>query len=92
MKVTTASFTLSLRLPVFLLEFLVGHRQPVGQHGAQLVDDQLVAHRLSNVGRRQRRPLRAQQLLIALLADERAVFLERRRREDALSHFFVARA
>ena len=34
----------------------------------------------------------AQQLLVALLADERAVLLERRDREDALPHFLVADA
>ena len=39
---------------------------------------------------RQRRPLRREQLLVALLADELAVLLERRNRENPLAHFLVA--
>jgi hypothetical protein len=41
-------------------------------------------------GGHHRRPLHAQQLLVALLADEAAVLLECGHREDALSHFLVA--
>jgi hypothetical protein len=77
--------------PVLLLDFLVRHCQPLGQHGSQLFDGQLVADGLLEGTGGQRGTLRAEQLLIPLLADEHAVLEERRGGEDALPHFFVAR-
>ena len=77
--------------PVFLFEVLLADRQPVGDRGAQLFDRDGAADGVFELGGGQRRALQAQQLLIALLADEIAVFLKRRHGEDALPHFLVAR-
>ena len=57
---------------------------------AQLLDGEAAADVVLELGGVQRRPLHAQQLLIARFADEAAVLLERRHREDALPHFLVA--
>ena len=75
---------------VFLLELLVGHRDPFGERLPQLVDGQRAPHVVFELRRRQRRPLRGEQLLIALRADERAVLLKRRDRVNALRDFLVA--
>ena len=74
---------------VFGLELLVGHRQPLGDRLLQLVDEQRAPDPLFELLRAEGRPLHAEDLAIALLADERAVFLKGRIREDALLHFFV---
>ena len=75
---------------VLLLELLVGNREPFGERRPQLFDDQRAPDRFLEVGRRHRRTLHRQQLPITVFADERAVFLERGNREDALPHFVVA--
>ncbi len=77
---------------IFLFELLLRHRDPVGQRRAQLFDGQLTTDVFLELGAGQRRPLRAQQLGIALFADELAVLLERGNRENALSDFLVADA
>ena len=75
---------------ILLLEFLVGHREPVGEGRAQFLHREAASDAFLEIGRRQRRTLHAQQLLIALIADEMTVVLKGRNREDALAHFLVA--
>jgi len=75
---------------IFLFELRVVDRQPIGQRAAQLLDRQAVADVVLELRGDQRRPLHAQQLLIPRFADEAAVLLERRHREDPLPHFLVA--
>ncbi len=75
--------------PVLLLEILVGDRQPVGQRRAQLLDCELPPDVVLEIARRHRRPLESQQLLIPLLADERAVLLKRWNRENPMPHLRV---
>ena len=91
MKVTTASFTLSLRRRYSCSSSLSVTDSHSVSTARSLSTTSSSRTDFSNVGRRQRGPLRAQELLVPLLADERAVLLERRRREDALPHFLVAR-
>ena len=76
--------------PVLLFELLVRHRQPLGDRLAELLDHQRAADALLELGGRHRRPLRRQELLVALRADEHAVFLQRRDRVDALGDLLVA--
>ena len=90
MKLTTASFTLSLRRRYSCSSSLsVTDSQSVSD-ARSFSTVRLAADAVLELGRRHRRPLHAQQLLVALLADELAVLLERRNREDALAHFLVA--
>ena len=69
---------------VLLLELLVGHRQPVGERRAQLLDDQAAPHVVLELGRRSSAAAACAAAAVALLADERAVLLERGNRENAL--------
>ena len=81
LNATTASFTFSLRRRYSCSTSLSRDRQPLGDRGAQLVDDERAADAVFELGGGQRRTLHAEQLLIPLLADERAVLLERRNRQ-----------
>ena len=89
---TTASFTLSLRRRYSCSSSLSGIDSQSVERRAQLLDRERAAHVVLEIGRRHRRVLHAEHLLVALLADERAVLLERRHREDALADFLVAHA
>ena len=89
-KLTTASFTLSLRRRYSCLELLVGHRQPVGHRRAQLVDREAAADVVLELEAIIGGRCMPEQLLVAGLADEAAVLLERRDREDPLPHLLVA--
>ena len=77
-------------LVVLTLHVGIGHRHPVGQRRAQLVEHHAAPQALFELRLRHRRVLAEQQLLVALLADEASVFLERRDREDLLGQFVVA--
>ena len=74
---------------VLLFEVPVGNRHPLGERRPQLLDDQLTVHAVLELVGRHRRPLHPQQLLVALLADEGAVLLKRRNRQNPLAHFLV---
>ena len=50
-KVTTASFTLSLRRRYSCFDLLVGNRQPLGHRGPQLLDDERPADAVFELGR-----------------------------------------
>ena len=91
-KLTTASFTLSLRRRYSCSSSLSGTDSQSVSDARSLSTRQLAADAVLELGGGQRRPLHREQLLVALLADERAVLLERRHREDALAHFLVAHA
>jgi len=75
---------------VLVFQFLVGHRHPVGERRAQAVDDQTAPHTLFEGRLGQRRPLAAQQLFVSRLADEPAVLLQPRDREDLLRQLVVS--
>ena len=87
---TTCSFTFSLRCVYSRLNVAIGHRHPVGQRGAQLVEHHAAAQGVFELRLRHRRILALQQLLVALFADEASVLLERRDREDLLREFVIA--
>ena len=89
---TTCSFTFSLRCLILALELRVRHRHPVGQRRAQLVDHHAAAQAVLELALGHRRVLAPQQLLVALLADEPAVFLQPGNREDLLRQLLVADA
>ena len=74
---------------VLLLQLGVRDRHPLGQPGAQLLDDEGATQVLLELGGGDGRPLHLQQLPVALLADEAAVFLQRRDRQDARAHLLV---
>ena len=65
-------------------------RRSAGERRAQLVESQAAAQGVFELRLGERRILRLQQLLVALLADELTVFLKRRNREDLLCELFIA--
>ena len=77
-------------LLVLGLNVAIGHRHPVGQRGAQFVEHHAAAQGVFELRLRHRRILALQQLLVALLADEASVLLQRRDREDLLSELVIA--
>ena len=83
---------LLVALRVLALEIGVGHRHPVGQRGAQLVEDQAAPQAVLELARGHRRVLALEQLLVARLADELAVLLQAGDREDLLRELVVADA
>ena len=81
---------LLVALVVLALDVGIGHRHPIRQRRAQLVEDHAASQALLELRLGHRWVLAKQQLLISLLADEPSVFLERRDREDLLGEFVVA--
>ena len=75
---------------VLASQFIVRHRNPVGDRRPQPIDHQAAAHALFELGAVQRRVLAAEQLLVARLADEPAVLLQSGNGEDLLRQLVVA--
>ena len=75
---------------VLALEIRIRDRHPVGDRGAQLVDDHAAPQRLLELGLGHRRVLRLQQLLVARFADELSVLLQPGDREDLPRQLLVA--
>ena len=76
---------------VFLRDVVVVDRDPAGERRLELLDGDAAAQLVFELVGAHRRHLHAQDLPVALVADELAVLLEGRERQDALAHFGVAR-
>ena len=83
---------LLVALRVLALEIGISHGHPVGERGAQLVDDQAAAQPFLELAGRHRRVLALEQLLIARLADELSVLLQPGDRENLLRELVVGDA
>ena len=73
----------------FRVGFGIGHGNPVGDHRAELLDEQLPAEARFELAGRHRRPGGVQHGLVLRFADELAVQLELRHRQDPLPDLVV---